>query len=60
MSEAENNFNSRNFDKLILDIEEGVTSVTSLVSMYAEELKDDPKGFIIGMGKMAGDQIGRK
>lgn len=60
MSEAENNFNSRNFDDLILDIEKGVTSVTSLVSMYAEELKDDPKGFIIGMGKMAGDQIGRE
>lgn len=57
LSNAESDLNSGDFDALVADIESGAESVDSLVTMYADKLADDPKGFIIGMGKMAGNEL---
>lgn len=44
---------SLDFDSLVAAIQSGSTSVSSLVSTYADAIGDDPKQFIIGMGKLA-------
>lgn len=56
-SGAQNSINTGDFDQLVASIESGVTSVDSLVTMYADKLADDPKGFILGMGKMAASEL---
>ena len=57
LSGAQNSVSTGDFDQLVADIEAGATSVDSLVTMYADKLADDPKGFILGMGKMAGSEL---
>ncbi|MCD8120005.1 MAG: hypothetical protein LUE29_11110 [Lachnospiraceae bacterium] len=44
---------SLDFDSLITEIQNGTTTVNSLVDTYAEAIGDDPKQFIIGMAKLA-------
>lgn len=56
-SGAQNSIDTGDFDQLVASIESGVTSVDSLVTMYADKLADDPKGFILGMGKMAASEL---
>lgn len=57
LSGAQNSIDTGDFDQLVASIESGVTSVDSLVTMYADKLADDPKGFILGMGKMAASEL---
>lgn len=45
------------FDGMVASIESGTTAVDDLVTMYADKLADDPKGFIMGMGKMAASEV---
>ena len=57
LTEVENSISSGDFDSLISAIQDGATDVNSLVTQYAEKLADDPKGFIIGIGKLAGSEL---
>ena len=57
LSGAETSIQTGDFDQLVTDIKSGASSVDSLVTMYADKLADDPKGFILGMGKMAGSEL---
>lgn len=57
LSGVESSIDTGDFDQLVASIESGVTSVDSLVTMYADKLADDPKGFILGMGKMAASEL---
>jgi len=45
------------FDDAVSKIEGGVNNVDSLYTEYAERLKSDPKGFILGMGKMMANEL---
>lgn len=57
LSDAQNSIETADFDSLVAAIESGSSNVDSLVTMYADKLADDPKAFIIGMGKMAGNEL---
>ena len=54
---ASNSAQSGDFDTMISAIESGADNVDSLITQYADKLKDDPKGFILGMGKMATNEL---
>lgn len=45
------------FEAMISEIEAGVTSIDSLLTKYGEKIENDPKGFILGMGKMAVNEL---
>ena len=53
LSQANQNAQTGNFEGMVNSIEGGVDNVDSLVDQYADAIADDPKGFILGMGKMA-------
>ncbi len=57
LSNASNSAQSGDFDNMISSIQSGADNVDSLITQYADQLKDDPKGFIIGMGKMAANEL---
>lgn len=57
LSDAQNSIETADFDSLIAAIESGSSNVDSLVTMYADKLANDPKAFIIGIGKMAGNEL---
>ena len=57
LTNAENNFKTGNFDDMVEDIKGGANNVDSLVNQYADRLAEDPKAFILGMGKMAGNEL---
>ncbi len=57
LSEAQNSIETGDFETLVSEINDATTDVDSLVSMYADKLADDPKGFILGMGKMAASEF---
>lgn len=57
MADAKTDAESLDFDSMMNDINSGVDEVDSLITMYADKLADDPKGFIVGMGKMAGSEL---
>lgn len=57
LSGASNSAQSGDFEGMISDIQSGADSVDSLITQYAEKLKSDPKGFILGMGKMATNEL---
>ncbi len=57
LSDASNSAQSGDFDNMISSIQSGADNVDSLITQYANQLKDDPKGFIIGMGKMATNEL---
>lgn len=46
-------YNKLNSDEFKEDAE----SIDALINEYADELADDPKAFIMGMGKMAGSEL---
>lgn len=48
---------SANFDQMYQSIKTGGQTVQSLVSSYGDAIADDPKAFIIGMGKLAGEEL---
>lgn len=41
------------FEALTQQLDNGVSSADSLIQTYGDKLADDPKGFLLGMGKMA-------
>ena len=53
LASAENDFNG-----MIENIQNGATTGHQTVSNLADEIAADPKGFIIGMGKLAGRELG--
>lgn len=57
LSNAASSAESGDFDTMISEIQNGATNVDSLVTKYADKLKNDPKGFILGMGKMATNEL---
>ena len=57
LASAGSSAQSGDFDAMISAVESGADNVDSLITQYADRLKDDPKGFIIGMGKMAGNEL---
>ena len=57
LSGAATSVESGDFDNMVAELEKGTTSVESLVTKYSEKLKNDPKGFILGMGKMAANDL---
>ena len=48
---------SGNFQDAISDLENAGTTANSLFTKYAKNLKNNPKEFLIGMGKMAGNEL---
>ena len=53
LTAASNSAQSGEFENMIKQIQGGVDNVDSLVNQYADRISADPKGFILGMGKMA-------
>lgn len=45
------------FDEAADKIEGGLNNVESLYTEYADRIKSDPKGFILGMGKMMANEL---
>ena len=57
LSNASASAKSGDFDSMISSIQSGADNVDGLITQYADKLRDDPKGFIIGMGKMAASEL---
>lgn len=53
LSSAGASAKSGDFDNMIESINKGADNTESLITQYSNSLKNDPKGFILGMGKMA-------
>lgn len=60
LSGAQGNLNTGNFDGLLNEINKGAMAVDSLATLYGDKLAEDPKAFIIGMGKLAGEALVEK
>ncbi len=46
------------YEKLFEEADKDIKTVDSLVNEYKDLIGDDPKGFILGMGKMAAAELG--
>lgn len=57
LSGASSSAQSGDFDSMVKQLESGMTNVDSLVNQYADRISSDPKGFILGMGKMAVNEL---
>lgn len=57
LSKVQSSAQSGDFDQMVEELNTGYTSAESLITKYADALKDDPKGFILGMGKMATNEL---
>ena len=57
IADAEQAVNDLDFESLYNSIDSGIDNVDSLVTQYADKLAEDPKGFIMGMGKLAGNEL---
>lgn len=57
LSKVQSSAQSGDFDQMVAELNTGYTSAESLITKYADALKDDPKGFILGMGKMATNEL---
>ncbi len=53
LTKASNSAQSGDFENMIGQIQGSIDNVDSLVNQYADRIADDPTGFILGMGKMA-------
>lgn len=60
LSDASHSASTGDFDGLMNAIDSGVGSVDSLCDTYADKIADNPKEFIIGLGKMAGNDLKEK
>lgn len=54
---ANSSLQSGNFDSLVDNIEQGRNNVDGMVNDWADAIEKDKKGFIIGMGKMLGNEL---
>ena len=57
LSDAANSASSGEFDNMISSIESGANNIESLYNTYGDKVANDPKQFIIGFAKMAGNEI---
>lgn len=57
LSGAANSAGNGDIDEMMNQLDKGTASVDSLVTKYSDQLRDDPKGFIMGMGKMAANEL---
>lgn len=57
LENAGNSAQSGDFGAMFNEISQGADNVDSLITKYADQLKSDPKGFILGMGKMAANNL---
>ena len=60
LTNANNNLQSGNFDGLVKNIQDGRTNVDGMVDEWADAISKDPKGLIIGMGKMLGNELAQE
>lgn len=60
LGDASNSFQTGDFENMVGQIQSGVDNVDGLVNQYADRLAEDPKGFILGMGKMMGNEFKEK
>lgn len=56
-SEASNSASTGNFDGMMNAINNGIDNADSLYRTYADSIADNPKELIIGLGKMAGNDL---
>lgn len=57
LGNVSNSFQTGDFEGMVDQIEDDVDNIDSLVNQYADRIADDPKGFILGMGKMMGNEL---
>ena len=57
VSNASNSFQTGDFDNMVKEIDGATGTASGLVDQYADRLAEDPKGFILGMGKMMGNEL---
>lgn len=57
LTEANGNIQTGNFEGLVENIQNGRTNVDGMVNEWADAISKDPKGLIIGMGKMLGNEL---
>lgn len=57
LSDAESAMNECDIEGLVAEIENGANSVEGLVDRYSEAITGDPKGFAMGMGKLAVSEL---
>ncbi|MBD5528063.1 MAG: hypothetical protein HDR02_06570 [Lachnospiraceae bacterium] len=55
--EAGSSFDERNFDSAVNRLIEGADAANQTVSSLANDIAEDPKAFLIGMGKLAGREM---
>lgn len=60
LTSANNHLESGEFDDLVKDIQGGRSNVDGMVDQWADAIADDPKGFVIGMGKMMGNELAQE
>lgn len=51
---AGSDFEAMNFDSAIAQLEDGASAANQTVSNLAGQIAEDPKAFVVGMGKLAG------
>ena len=55
--QAGQDFEERNFDNIIDNLQTGADAANKTVSNLADQVAEDPKAFVIGMGKLAGREM---
>lgn len=60
ISDIPSHIDTGDIEGMVTQIENGAENVDQLVSQYADKIADDPKGFIMGMGKMAAVELGQQ
>lgn len=56
-SGVQQSLNAGDFEKMMTEIQTGSKSASSIATMYGEKLAKDPKGLIVGMATMAGNEL---
>jgi hypothetical protein len=57
LSQAPGQIVDGEFGNMVDSINGGMNNIDSLVNTYADRFAEDPKGFILGMGKMMGNEL---
>lgn len=54
---AQQDLQSGDFEGMVGQLDQGVTNTESLITQYSDKINEDPTGFILGMGKMATNEL---
>lgn len=60
LTKANNDLQSGDFDGLVKAIQDSRTNVDGMVDEWADAIAKDPKGLVIGMGKMLGNELAQE